>query len=73
MAKLNTKVASVFTHEGATAQHINAEMELRRSVMTCLLWENEFYEDGVSIADRIARTVPLVCRRHFSQNNSEAG
>lgn len=27
--------------------------QLRRSVMANLLWENEFYEDGVSIAQRI--------------------
>lgn len=42
------------THEGAPARRINAEQELRRSVMACLLWENEFYEDGIKIADRIA-------------------
>jgi hypothetical protein len=28
--------------------------------MSCLLWEKEFYEDGESIADRIAKTIPLV-------------
>lgn len=27
--------------------------QARRSLMTCLLWEDTFYEDGVSIADRI--------------------
>lgn len=43
-----------YTHEGATAKHINAEQALRRSVLSCLLWESEFYEDGQSIADRIA-------------------
>lgn len=42
-----------FTHEGAPAKRINAEQALRRSVLSCLLWENEFYEDGRSIADRI--------------------
>lgn len=48
------------THEGAPAHAINAEQQLRRSVMACLLWESEFYEDGQSIATRIAETVPLV-------------
>lgn len=43
-----------YTHEGAPAKHINAEQALRRSVLSCLLWESEFYEDGQSIADRIA-------------------
>lgn len=41
------------THEGAPAAVISAEMALRRSVCSCLLWEDEFYEDGNRIADRI--------------------
>jgi len=62
MAKLNvsTKTNPIFTHEGAKAQHINSELQLRRSVMSCLLWESEFYEDGISIAERIANTIPSV-------------
>lgn len=48
------------THEGAMAHPIQAEQLLRRSVMSCLLWENEFYEDGKTIAQRITDTVPLV-------------
>jgi 60 kDa SS-A/Ro ribonucleoprotein len=41
------------TAGGAPAAHINAYAQLRRSVMSCLLWEDEHYEDGQSIADRI--------------------
>lgn len=41
------------THEGAPARELTAEQKLRRSVLSCLLWENEFYEDGQTIADRI--------------------
>lgn len=41
------------THEGASAARMTPEQALRRSVLSCLLWEREFYEDGVSIADRI--------------------
>lgn len=41
------------THEGAVASVISPEMELRRSVLSCLLWEDTFYESGQSIADRI--------------------
>lgn len=48
------------THEGAPAKRIDAEKQLRRSVMACMLWENTFYEDGVSIAERIAALVPQV-------------
>jgi len=48
------------THEGAQARHISAELQLRRSVLACLLWERQFYEDGVEIAGRIAELVPKV-------------
>jgi hypothetical protein len=39
---------------------ISPELELRRSVLACMLWENEFYEDGVAIAGRIRELVPKV-------------
>lgn len=42
------------THEGASAAILTVEQKLRRSVLSCLLWETEFYEDGQTIADRIA-------------------
>jgi hypothetical protein len=42
------------THEGAPTAALTAEQTLRRSVLSCLLWEDEFYEDGQAIADRIA-------------------
>lgn len=48
------------TYEGAPAKHIDAEAQLRRSVMSCMLWEREFYEDGVGIAERITSLVPHV-------------
>lgn len=43
------------TFEGGIASRINAEEQLRRSVLSTLLWENSFYEDGEAIADRITR------------------
>jgi TROVE domain-containing protein len=48
------------THEGAPARNISPELQLRRSVLACLLWEGLFYEDGVEIAGRIAELVPKV-------------
>jgi len=57
--QLNRKVQT-HTHEGATAKHVGAVDQLRRSVMSCLLWEREFYESGASIADRIASLVKEV-------------
>src|SRR5882757_5773001 len=55
--RLNLKIFGIHgqTHEGALAAPMNATQALRRSVMSCLLWENEFYEDGEEIAVRIAR------------------
>ena len=54
--RINIKryVASLVTHEGAPARHIGVLAQLRRSVLSCLLWESEFYEDGVQIAERIS-------------------
>ena len=66
MARLNIlKLSRVFapgmkTHEGAPARLISLELQLRRSVLACLLWEKQFYEDGVEIAGRIAELVPKV-------------
>jgi 60 kDa SS-A/Ro ribonucleoprotein len=45
------------THEGAVAQRVDAKTELRRTVMTCLLWEDTFYEKSNDIAKRIAELV----------------
>jgi 60 kDa SS-A/Ro ribonucleoprotein len=59
MTKLN-KILKAFTHEGGKARKATPEQQLRRSLMNCMLWENQFYEDGVAIADRMAALVPLV-------------
>ena len=48
------------THEGAPAAVLTPEQALRRSVLACMLWEKQFYEDGVTIAERIAALVPRV-------------
>lgn len=59
--KTNIKLTpKSYTHEGAVAKNINAKQELRRTVMSCLLWENSFYESGVDIATRIADLVTRV-------------
>lgn len=59
MARIN-KPQAVKTHEGAKGRAFTPEQELRRAVMSCMLWEDQFYESGVSIAERIATLVPLV-------------
>ena len=60
MARLNLMNLgkALRTHEGAPARHVSPELQLRRSVLACLLWENQFYEDGIEIGGRIAELVP---------------
>ncbi len=60
--KLNvaTPPVRIETHEGGQAVNIRAEQMLRRSVMSHMLWEGEFYEDGQEIAARIAELVGKV-------------
>jgi hypothetical protein len=59
MVKMNVwkRMFPVRTHEGAVAQRVDVKRELRRTVLTCLLWEDAFYEKGNDIAKRIAELV----------------
>ena len=59
MATLN-RLRKIFTHEGAPASRIGPLAQLERSVMSCLLWESEFYEGGKTIGQRIAELVKAV-------------
>ncbi|KRQ00728.1 TROVE domain-containing protein [Bradyrhizobium manausense] len=69
MVRLN-KIVRAFTREGAA--RFTPEMELKRALMNCLLWEDQFYEDGVSIADRIKALVPKVAPARVAQLAIEA-
>lgn len=53
---------TAFTREGAPAKRVSPDQALRRSVLSCLLWEREFYESGKSIADRITENASA-CRK----------
>jgi len=50
--RTNKKTVAVNSH-GVRVPHISPEQRLRRSVLSCLLWENEFYQDGKTIASNI--------------------
>jgi len=71
MVRLN-KIVRAFTRQGARAIRFTPEMELKRALMNCLLWESHFYEDGVSIAGRIKALVPKVAPARVAQLAIEA-
>jgi 60 kDa SS-A/Ro ribonucleoprotein len=54
------ELMSEVTHEGAPAATITPEQQLQRTVMACMLYEGNFYEQGEFVADRIARLVRTV-------------
>jgi hypothetical protein len=41
------------THEGGKAVEVNPYERLKRTVLACMLFEDNFYEDGVKAVDRI--------------------
>ncbi len=44
---------SSLTHAGGKAAYVNNFERLKRTVLACLLFEDNFYEDGMKAADRI--------------------
>lgn len=63
----------VKTHEGAPAfGHMKPIQALRRSVLSCLLWEDEFYEDGKTIANRIVELAKTVSPQQLCELAHEA-
>lgn len=60
--RMNTRrsTAQLRTHEGGKAKKINSEQELRRSLMSCMLFEKTFYENDIDINDRFKELVPKV-------------
>lgn len=64
---MRTNVAvrnTAITHEGAPARRISPEQELKRSVLSCMLFEDEFYEDDQAVAERI-RSLAMQCKPEF--------
>jgi len=54
MAKTNVKRnTKTFTHGGGAGRKFRSDIELKRTVASCLLFENTFYERGSDIADRL--------------------
>lgn len=60
--KTNTKSLSnsIQTFEGGKADKTSNYFNLRRTVLSTLLWENSFYENGESVVDRISNLIPKI-------------
>lgn len=71
MTTLNRRVRPTktggITHEGAVASAITPLQRLIRTVNSCFLWEDGYYENGQSMAQRIRELVPL-CQPHQVMN-----
>lgn len=70
MAKLNRKTNPdpIHTHEGGRAKRVNTEAQLRRITQACMLWEDQFYVDGKTVAGQIETLVGDL----INQNNADA-
>lgn len=58
MARTNAPAARaprIQTHEATPAKRLTDVQALRRALLSCLLWEDQFYEDGEEIAERLKR------------------
>lgn len=63
----------VRTHGGSPAfPHLTAEQRLRRAVMSCLLWEDQFYVDGKTIAESIQEAASAVSPAILAQTAIDA-
>lgn len=49
---------NVRNHHNTVSYSVSDLEEFRRTLMSCMLWENTAYEGGVSIADRLGQLVP---------------
>ena len=70
--RLNAGSSKATTAEGGPAKRISPELMLRRSLLSCLLWEKEFYEDGKNIADRILENAARVPKATVAALAAEA-
>jgi 60 kDa SS-A/Ro ribonucleoprotein len=64
MAPINTATKAaktkVYTAEGGKAVSIGAELQLKRLLNACLLWEDNFYSDGETVTDTMRKLVSKI-------------
>lgn len=75
MVKTNTaasRTPHVATFEGTPAKRISDVQALRRAALSCLLFEDQFYEDGEVIGDRIKQLTLAIPARDAAAIAREA-
>jgi 60 kDa SS-A/Ro ribonucleoprotein len=60
--KVNVR-QSIFTHGDAPAAQVSPLAQLRRTILACMLFEDNFYESGVKAVDRIVELCKQVDRQ----------
>lgn len=70
--RTNVKTVTAFTHEGAPSIQSSPAKELRRSIMACMLFEDNFYESGQDHAARVADLVKRVSFEELAQTAIDA-
>jgi 60 kDa SS-A/Ro ribonucleoprotein len=48
------------THEGTIVRNLTPLLELRRTLLSCMLWEDNFYESGTAVVDRLRTLISQV-------------
>lgn len=66
------RTARLAAGHGGRGARQSAEQELRRLVMSCLLFEDIAYDSGQSVTDRIRELVPLVAEKTLYEMAIEA-
>jgi hypothetical protein len=74
MARTNLAAArdKIYTHQGAVAQRINPEQQLRRLVLAHLLWEDQFYVEGHESAELLRDAIKNVSAEKVAEIAIEA-
>lgn len=69
---IHTQRTPLVTHEGGRAMLETPLKELRRTLSTCMLFEDTYYEKGTAIADRLAELAGKVTKEQLIQETLHA-
>lgn len=72
--RLNTTAVffKALTHQGAPSRLLTPLQKLRRTLLTSMLWEDTYYEDGETVSDRLCNNAALVSFEKLAELTLEA-